>query len=132
MKAVLIKRIRYINNDLASKVAKKSKLLHIFKLNCKMYVVSRDAADHSNSSKNATKTIKNLIFWTTKRVKIIITPIVSKKASTTRLDELAAPRTYIPKAKPKSQSNLTGIVKIVIITEKVNNMSLLSDCNENV
>lgn len=62
MKAVLIKRIRYINNDLASKVAKKSKLLHIFKLNCKMYVVSRDAADHSNSSKNATKTIKNLIF----------------------------------------------------------------------
>lgn len=104
----------------------------MFKLNCRMYVVSSDAADHSNSSKNATKTIKNLMFWTTKRVKIIITPMVSKKASTTRLDELAAPRTYIPKAKPKSQSNRTGIVKIVIITEKVNNISLLSDCNEKV
>jgi len=62
----------------------------------------------------------------------MITPIISKKASTMRFDELAAPLTYIPKAKPKSHSNRTGMVKIVIITDRVNNTSLLSDFNEKV
>lgn len=88
--------------------------------------------DHSNSSKNATKTSKKRIFWTTNRVNIIITPITSKKASTTRLEELAAPLTYIPKANPKSHNNLTGIVNIVNITDNVSSTSLLSDCSENV
>jgi hypothetical protein len=57
----------------------------------------------------------------------MITPIISKKASTTKLDELAAPLTYIPNAKPKSHNNLTGIVNIVIITEIVKRINLLSD-----
>lgn len=118
--------------DVGSKVVKKFMPLYIFKLNWSIYVVSKDVADHSNNSKKATKTIKNRIFCTTKRVNIIITPIVSKKASTIKLDELAAPLTYIPNANPKSHKILTGIVRIVIITEKVNNISLLSDCRENV
>lgn len=61
-----------------------------------------------------------------------MTPIISKKASTTKFVELAAPLTYIPNAKPKSQSSLTGIVSIVIITDTVNNIKTLCDCRENV
>jgi hypothetical protein len=57
---------------------------------------------------------------------------MSKKASTTKFEELDAPLTYIPKAKPKSQSSLTGIVRIVNITDTVYRTSLLSDCRENV
>lgn len=50
---------------------------------------------------------------------------MSKNASAIRLEELAAPLTYIAKANPKSQSNLTGIVKIVIITDNVINNKVL-------
>lgn len=97
-----------------------------------MYELSVEEKVHSKSSKNATKTIKNLMFCTIKRVNIIITPIISKKASTTRLEELAAPLTYIPKAKPKSHKSLTGIAKIVTIIETVIKINLLSDCKKNV
>ena len=107
-------------------------LLQTSRLNCKIYVVSVEENVHSKSSKKATKTIRNRIFWTIKRVKIIITPIMSKKASTIRLDELEAPLTYIPKAKPKSHNNLTGMVNIVIITERVIKINLLSDCKKKV
>lgn len=98
----------------------------------KKKLTSEAVTAHSNNSKKATKTKRNLIFWTTKRVKIIITPIISKNASTIKLEELPAPLKYIPKDRPKSHKSLTGIVKIVIITEKVNNINLLSDCMEKV
>jgi hypothetical protein len=68
------------------------------------------------------------MFWTIKRVKMIITPIISKKASTIKFFELAAPRTYIANDNPKSQSSLTGIVSMVIIIDSVRRISLLSDC----
>lgn len=53
--------------------------------------------------------------------------MISKKASAIKLDELAAPLTYIPKANPKSQSIRTGIVRIVTIIEIVINIKELCE-----
>lgn len=58
--------------------------------------------------------------------------MISKKASAIKLEELAAPLTYIPNAKPKSQSILTGIVRIVTIIEIVMSSRVLCEHKKNV
>lgn len=58
--------------------------------------------------------------------------MISKKASAMRLDELAAPLTYIPNANPKSQSILTGIVRIVTIIDMVISSKVLCEHKKNV
>lgn len=115
----------YIKNAVESNVVQKSKLLQMSKLNFKVFIVSVAEKVHSNNSKKATNTNKKRIFCTIKRVNMIITPIISKKASAIKFEELAAPLTYIPKARPKSQSNLTGIVSIVTIIDTVINNKVL-------
>lgn len=97
-----------------------------------MVSVSTLVTVHSNNSKKAANTNKNRIFWTINRVKIITTPIKSKNVSTIKFEELAAPLIYILNESPKSQSNFTGIVKIVIIIVIVNNVKRLSDFKEKV